>query len=173
MKQMWNGKAYRIAEGVGVALLGILALCFPDGILGFLGWAIGIVMLACGVLQVIRAVSGRGSATSAVSLIFGLAFAALGLTVLVNPATPVWIFAAVVGLWALVTGAFRMNEAIARRQAGFPFAWPMVQSFIHIAFGFFMLVNPWGGTALWLRVIGGYLIYLGIVFLVSVVADKD
>lgn len=176
MKQWWD-RSWKWAEysfGGLLILLGLAALIFPKVILGFLSLALGIPILAFGAIQIARSVRlyKLMGALPMPPLLTGVIAAVVGLAFLIYPSMPAAIFGTVFGIWALGSGAVRMNRAIASRQADAPCAWQFIQSFIHIAFGFFLIVNPVGITALWVSVIGVYLVYLGIVFLIQFLHGK-
>ena len=176
MKQWWNHswKWMECSLGILMILLGLIALFFPGFILGFLSLALGIPILLFGAVQIFRSIrlyKLLGSLPMP-PLLTGVIAAVVGLTFLVYRATPTVIFGTIFGIWALGSGAVKMNRAIASRQAGQPCAWLFVQSFIHIAFGFFLIINPVGVTALWVNVIGAYLVYLGIVYLIQSLQAK-
>lgn len=105
-------------------------------------------------------------------LLTGVIAAVVGLAFLVYPSMPASVFGTIFGIWALGSGAVKMNRAISSRQAGDRCAWLFVQSFIHIAFGFFLVVNPVGITSLWVSMIGAYLVYLGITFFIQSLHKK-
>lgn len=157
-------------EGAVIALFGLFAFLFPDFLLKSLTVIIGVAILVFGVVQIANsaALNRQTGSWATGKLVVGIVAAAVGLLFLVRQSTPVGIFATIFGIWALVSGALKMMAAISARQAGASFVWLFVQSFIHIVFGFILIANPWGFTALWVRILGIYILYLGVAYIVSV-----
>lgn len=176
MKQWWDC-SWKWAEhslGLLLAFLGLIAFFLPGMILGFLSLALGIPVLIFGAVQIARSVRiyKLMGALPMPMLLTGVIAAVVGFSFLVYPSMPSAIFGTIFGIWALGSGAVRMNRAISSRQAGDRCAWLFIQSFIHIAFGFFLVVNPVGITTLWVSVVGAYLIYLGITFFIQSLHKK-
>ena len=69
-------------------------------------------------------------------------------------------------------GAVKMNEAIKARERKKPFLWLFIQSALHIAFGFLLVINPTSGTSLWIVLMGCYLIYLGLTLVITAALSK-
>ena len=98
--------------------------------------------------------------------------AAAGLIFIIKRDTPIRLFATLLGLWALASGALKLNDAIGLRQAGEKCTGLFLQSFINLGFGLYFLANPVSGTALWVRLLGLYLAYLGGSFLFSLAIEN-
>lgn len=167
----------RWADSVGgiiVVLLGVLALVAPEFLLGSVSLAVGIGILIFGAVQILRSWQRQkaGAYMPMGTLLVGIFAVVIGLVFLIHRATPIAIFSTCFGIWAVGSGAVKMNNAIGCRQAGLPCAWLFIQSFINIAFGFFLIVNPVGVSVLWVRLVGAYLVYLGVVFLIAQVTEK-
>ena len=91
---------------------------------------------------------------------------------LLHRSAPITIFAAITGIVVLVLGAVKMNEAIKARERKKPFLWLFIQSALHIAFGFLLVINPTSGTSLWIVLMGCYLIYLGLTLVITAALSK-
>lgn len=176
MKQWWDHswKWPECSLGILLILLGLIALFLPGMILGVLSLALGIPILVFGAVQIVRSVRlyKMMGALPMPMLLTGVIAAVVGLAFLVYPSMPASVFGTIFGIWALGSGTVKMNRAISSRQAGDRCAWLFVQSFIHIAFGFFLVVNPVGITSLWVSMIGAYLVYLGITFFIQSLHKK-
>lgn len=177
MKHWW-GRSWKWADvcaGALVALFGVLCLIAPGFLLGFISIAVGISILLFGAVQIFRSVRIYKvmEALSMPMLLSGVIAAVVGLIFLIRPSTPISIFATIFGIWALGSGAVKMNRAIGARQSGNSSAWMFVQSFIHIAFGFYLIINPVNITELWVRVVGVYLAYLGVMFVIGALTAKE
>lgn len=177
MNKWWN-QSWKWADalsGAVVALLGLIALLAPGFLLGFLSLTVGAAILIFGGVQIFRSVRSYKAVGALPMPMFltGVIAAVIGLIFLINRSAPISIFATVFGIWALCSGAVKLNRAIAARQAAASCTWLFIQSFINIAFGFFLVVNPWGGTKLWVSVIGAYLVYLGVVFTIGALTAKE
>ena len=159
-----------ILEGALVVLVGCFGIFTPNLLLSLFSLVVGIGVLVYGVVKIIDALRIR-KATGLLpkaAMLGGILAAVAGLVFLINQTTPVKIIALVFGIWSLASGAFLLNRAVTARQAGLPNKWLFVQGIIKLAFGLFLVVNPWSGTAFWLQIIGGYLVYLGVAFIISV-----
>lgn len=174
----WWMRSWKWADacaGALVALFGVLCLAAPGFLLRFISIAVGSSILLFGAVQGFRSVriNKTAGALPMPMLLSGVIAAVVGLMFLIHPSTPVAIFATIFGIWALGSGAVKMNRAIGARQSGNSSAWMFVQSFIHIAFGFYLIINPVNITELWVRVVGVYLAYLGIVFMIGALTAKE
>lgn len=157
--------------GIVTTLLGLAGLVFPDAILGFLSFAVGAVLLICGAMLALKTLAHQTSLFR-LRLALGIVLAVAGLIFIIKRDTPIRLFATLLGLWALASGALKLNDAIGLRQAGEKCTGLFLQSFINLGFGLYFLANPVSGTALWVRLLGLYLAYLGGSFLFSLAIEN-
>ena len=172
-----DDKAWRITEIIGgtvVALLGLFALLFPDFLSGLVSILIGAGVLVIGITQIVTSVKDRAClAFPAVRLALGVILAAVGLVFICGRSTPVSLFGIFLGVWALVSGSLKLNAALLARRAGGKSTWQLAESVINLLFGAVLIVNPLIGVGFIIRIIGGYLVYLGIAFVISVLMQKN
>ena len=165
-KMLKRLKWTEIIEGALTALAGLACVIFPGALANMFSFLIGAVTLIIGIFQIVQCfMEKKYLAFPTLKLVFGTAF-------LLHRSAPITIFAAITGIVVLVLGAVKMNEAIKARERKKPFLWLFIQSALHIAFGFLLVINPTSGTSLWIVLMGCYLIYLGLTLVITAALSK-
>ena len=172
-KMLRRLKWTEILEGALVALTGLACVIFPGILANMFSFLIGAVTLVIGICQIFQCfVEKKYLSFPTLKLIIGIVFVVFGAAFLLHRSAPITIFAVITGIVVLVLGAVKMNEAIKAREQKKPYLWLFVQSAVHIAFGFLLVINPTSGTSLWIVLMGCYLIYLGLTLVVTAALSK-
>ena len=172
-KMLRRLKWTEIIEGALTALAGLACVIFPDALANMFSFLIGAVTLIIGIFQIVQCfLEKKYLAFPTLKLVVGVVFVVFGAAFLLHRSAPITIFAAITGIVVLVLGAVKMNEAIKARERKKPFLWLFIQSALHIAFGFLLVINPTSGTSLWIVLMGCYLIYLGLTLVITAALSK-
>lgn len=172
-KMLKRLKWTEILEGVLTALTGLVCVVFPGILANMFAFLIGAVTLIIGICQIFQCfVEKKYFSFPTLKLIVGIVFVVFGAAFLLHRSAPITIFAVITGVVVLVLGAVKMNEAIKSREQKKSYLWLFIQSAIHIAFGFLLVINPTSGTGLWIVLMGCYLIYLGLTLAVTAAVSK-
>lgn len=173
-KMLKRLKWSEIIEGALTALAGLACVIFPGALANMFSFLIG-----CGNINsseffkfVQCFLEKKYLAFPTLKLVVGVVFVVFGTAFLLHRSAPITIFAAITGIVVLVLGAVKMNEAIKARERKKPFLWLFIQSALHIAFGFLLVINPTSGTSLWIVLMGCYLIYLGLTLVITAALSK-
>ncbi len=167
-KMLKRLKWSEIVEGVLTALTGLACVIFPGVLANMFSFLAGAVTFVIGIFQIVQCfLEKKYLAFPTLKLVVGIVFVVFGAAFLLHRSVPITIFAAVSGIVVLALGAVKMNEAIKARERKKPFLWLFLQSALHIAFGFLLVINPTSGTSLWIMLMGGYLIYLGVTLVIT------
>ena len=172
-KMLKRLKWTEIVEGSLTSLAGLVCVIFSNALANMFSFIIGAVTLIIGVFQIIQCFwEKKYLAFPTLKLVIGIVFVAFGAAFLLYRSAPITIFAAATGIVVLVLGAIKMNEAIKARERKKPFLWLFIQSALHIAFGFLLVINPTSGASLWIVLMGCYLIYLGLTLVITAAVSK-
>ena len=97
----------------------------------------------------------------------------LGIIFIVYPNTPYMLFCIAFGIWALISGAFKIASSVQLKHFGEKIALLATVGTIHIIFGLMMILFPIFSSELWVRIIGAYWIYLGICFFATMFTKEN
>ena len=166
-KMLKRLKWTEIIEGALTALAGLACVIFPGALANMFSFLIGAVTLIIGIFQIVQCfLEKKYLAFPTLKLVVGVVFVVFGAAFLLHRSAPITIFAAITGI------VVKMNEAIKARERKKPFLWLFIQSALHIAFGFLLVINPTSGTSLWIVLMGCYLIYLGLTLVITAALSK-
>ena len=145
----------------GLIALGVLAILMPTLAAALFTSAIGWVVLASGLVQVIQAFQARAVKALWLSLGVGIFYAIAGLYILLNLGRATAVLTLAFGLLFMAEGIFTIVMAFAYR-AGRSMSWFVaINGIITLILGI-LVINRWPFSALWL--IG---FYVGISLLLS------
>lgn len=149
-------------------LVGIYSIIYPNSLMSILSVTVGSVSLLLGVWQLYLGISKKAESNAPMFKVFlGIIMCALGIIFIVYPNTPYLLFCIAFGIWALISGTFKIAASIQLKKAGEGIALLTTVGAIHIIFGLMMILFPIFASELWVRVMGAYWIYLGICFLAT------
>jgi uncharacterized membrane protein HdeD (DUF308 family) len=150
---------------LGVLLLGLAGLAFaaPFGVGIAVGLLFGGVLLLGGVLRLIYAVLGRGSAKVGISGLLALLAMVAGVILLLRPLAGPVALTLVLGIYLLVTGVLELLAAFQWRRRGEPWGWMLGDALVALVLGAILLVG-WPVTGLWAIgvLVGVHLLFVGL-----------
>lgn len=149
-------------------IAGIYSIIYPSSLMSILSITVGSISILLGIWQLYLGISQKFETTMPMFKIFlGIIMCALGIIFIIYPNTPYLLFCIAFGIWALISGAFKLSASIQLRKTGEGIWLLTIVGIIHIIFGLMMILFPLFSSELWIRIIGAYWIYLGICFLVT------
>jgi uncharacterized membrane protein HdeD (DUF308 family) len=154
-----------LALALGVAVLSWPHLTLAILVLGFAMYAIG-----DGAFAITLSMSGAHEEGRAwLTFIEGLLSLAVGLFVLLAPASAARLAFLCIGLWAIATGLFQLVEGPERREEGELGTLQTLSGIVRVLFGVLLLARPQAGPAalIWLLAIYAFsegLLMLGLAF---------
>ena len=164
-KLKWN----LILMSVMYLALGIFLLCAPGTALNVVCYALGAVVLACAVVQLVRYfVVERGIFQSQLTLISGLVCLALGAFLFLRSDIVVRILPIVFGLFVIFDSLGRVQNALELRRCEYG-SWKgfLLLALLSIALGVVMILNPFDTMETLVMAIGVILIVEGALNLLS------
>ena len=150
-----------IALSLGLIVLGTVAILMPGLALALFTAAVGWIVLASGVLQVVQAFQARAIRAMGLNLVVGGLYAIAGLYILFNPVKSAAVFAFAFGLLFITEGVVTIGMAFIYR-VGHGLSWLVVINGVITLILGILVINRWPLGAMWL--IG---LYLGISLLFS------
>ena len=139
---------------------GAVLVAFPQDAVRWICMALGALLLAAGVFNVISYLRG-GRLRSAFSfdLVVGIVLAVIGLWLLLRPNTVVALVQYVFGAFILIHGLLQLQAAFAVRGGIIP----VLMAAIPVVLGVVILLDPFSSLAALVVLIGIVLIYNGVV----------
>ena len=149
--------------------LGIFLLMVPGTALNIVCYALGGVVLACAVVQLVRYFAvERGVFQSQLTLISGIICLALGAFLLLRSDIVVSILPIVFGLFVIFDAIGRVQNALDLRRCGYD-SWKgfLLLPVLSVVLGVIMIANPFGAMETLVMAIGIILIIEGAINLLS------
>lgn len=149
--------------------LGIFLLLAPGTALNIVCYALGAVVLACAVVQLVRYFTiERGVFKSQLTLISAIVCLALGGFLIISSDTVVRILPIVFGLFVIFDSLGRVQNALELRKCGYS-SWKgfLLLALLSIVLGGIMIANPFGTMETLVMAIGVILVIEGSLNLLS------
>ncbi len=156
-------------------LLGAYSIVYPAGIIMFLSYVIGSLLILLGISCIFSGVVNNIEMTFPFfKIFFGVIFCIIGITFIIKYNIPYLIIAFCLGIWAISMGSYKLWIGIQFRKQGQKCLWLIIGSILHILFGIAILIFPIITTNIWIQIFGAYLIFLGICVFISLFSkDND
>jgi len=151
-------------------LRGLIAIVFGVTILGFPGMAFRLLVIAfggyalvAGVFTIMAAYGAYGPEKHSWSMVFeGIVGIAVGIVALTSPIATMIVLAALVGIWAIVTGIMEVIAGVRFSQQGENRTILVISGILSLLFGLLIVRAPIiAGIAL-TALIGIYLVFFGL-----------
>lgn len=154
--------------------IGIYSIMYPNSLMNILSITVGSILILLGIWQLFIGIFRKLEINSPMLKIFsGIILCALGIIFIVYPNTPYMLFCIAFGIWALISGAFKIASSVQLKHFGEKIALLAAVGTIHIIFGLMMILFPIFSSELWVRIIGAYWIYLGICFFATMFTKEN
>ncbi len=160
-----NGKNSLLVASVVYLLLGLILLFFPDSTTHFFCIAVGLLLLAYGVITILSFFVHRGSSgsyTFQAELIVGVISAILGGFFLTNRRLVLSILPTVFGIYILIDGLVNLKRGFDMRAFGYQ-RWTatVILAAVSLILGALIIWNPFATQLLLVRVVGASFVYQG------------
>ncbi len=152
--------------GVGLLILGILMMVYPEPTLTIVIWLIGTVALFFGIFAVISYFTAKAEEKNLGWLMLGLVGIAFGITILVYPDMTVKFLMFLWGLWLIITGIVMLFAGLMAKDMK-DTRWLMViGGLLSLIVGSIFVIEPYDGAVALVWVIGLFTVIYGIIFVV-------
>ena len=152
-----------VLRGIFWILFGIVMLTRPGISLLSLTLALGIVIFADGVINVVNAFSGRSVHDDWwVLLLIGLTGIGIGALTFYSPQTTALAIVFYVAIWAIATGLLEISAAIRLRKQIEGEVWLILAGLASVIFGVLLVTRPAAGALTLVWLFGVYAIAFGI-----------
>ncbi len=152
--------------GLGLLILGILMMVYPEPTLTIVVWLIGAVALFFGIFAVISYFTAKAEEKNLGWLMLGLVGIAFGIIVLVYPDMTVKFLMFLWGLWLIITGIVMLFAGLMAKDMK-DTRWLMViGGILSLIVGSVFVIEPYDGAVALVWVIGLFTIIYGIIFVV-------
>ena len=155
-----------VLRGVFWILFGVVLFASPGISLLSLTLALGVVILADGIINVANAVSGRKEHDDWwVLLLIGLTGIGVGLLTLYSPQAMALAIVFYVAIWAVATGLLEIVAAVRLRKQIPGEVWLGLAGVASVVFGVLLVARPGAGALTLLWLIAAYAIAFGVMLL--------
>lgn len=149
--------------------LGIYSILYPNSLMSILSITSGVISLALGIWQLYIGIFKKYESELPMLKVFlGIIMCALGIIFILYPNTPYLLFCIAFGIWALISGAFKIAASVQIKKEGGNIGFLLTIGTIHIIFGLMLIIFPIFTSELWFMITGAYWIYLAICFLTTI-----
>jgi uncharacterized membrane protein HdeD (DUF308 family) len=152
--------------GVGLLILGILMMVYPEPTLKIVVWLIGAVALFFGIFAIISYFTAKAEEKNLGWLMLGLVGISFGIIILVYPDITVKFLMFLWGLWLIITGIVMLFAGLMAKDMK-DTRWLMViGGILSLIVGSIFVINPYDGAVALVWVIGLFTVIYGIIFIV-------
>lgn len=131
------GKKTLMIMGVMLALIGILLLVSPAAVGGAVVRLVALVLVVTGIAQLIHGLRGRSATHNLISALLGLIVAGVGVLVWFNPELGSGFLTALLMIFFVVQGLWKLSMAIRFRQVR-GWAWLLLSGLVSLVFVYFL-----------------------------------
>lgn len=159
-----SGKKSFVMASLAYVILGLVLLFFPNLTTGLICTAVGLILLAYGVVAVISFFAGsNGGFSFQFELVIGVFAAIVGAFFLLKPHMILSILPTIFGLYILIDGLTNLKRGMDMRSYGYA-GWTttLVLSVVSLVLGAVILWNPFSTHLLLVRIIGASFLYEGV-----------
>ena len=99
--------------------IGIYSIMYPNSLMNILSITVGSILILLGIWQLFIGIFRKLEINSPMFKIFsGIILCALGIIFIVYPNTPYMLFCIAFGIWALISGAFKIASSVQLKHFG-------------------------------------------------------
>ncbi len=159
-------KKKRILQAIVMLVVGVFFIAFPYKSLSVMVTLVGILAIVGGIAAaVIYFKSETKNPIESLNLLLGIIAIVVGIMFIARPSTLINIINIVIGLTLIAGGIMNLANTSVYHVIIGPIG--IVPYVITILFGILLLVNPWGSGGTLTRVMGIFILYEGIVDIVT------
>ncbi len=164
-------KRNAIMAAIVMMFVGLVLLLMPGASLATISMATGSALLIWCLYEVLVFLAGARSVAAFLKLVVGMIAGVVGLAVLIYPNFLVWTVSVLAGAAPLILGLYLLYHAVVyARRSGRRGWWVLaILSVLLIFFALFIFINPFPGSDVQLRVVGGSLLYSSLVSALSLI----
>lgn len=146
------------------AALGAVLLIWPIASVSVLCWALGAVLLAAGLIDILLFLLRRdGTVYSGALLVVGVILAAVGVWIITGPQLVAALIPRIIGVLICIHGVLDLGDAITLQRNGYPrWGTALALGIITLALGAVLVANPFQVLSTMVRIIGLFLLYDGV-----------
>jgi uncharacterized membrane protein HdeD (DUF308 family) len=154
-------------RGIVAIIFGILALVWPDLVLGTVITLLGIFVLVVGIVFTIGAVTHRGPDRHWLRhLIPGVIGIAVGIITIAQPEILAVVIIYLIAIWALIHGIGEIHAAMRLRKDVAGEWMPIVIGIASVVIGVILLLQPLMAGAVIIWLVGLFILILGILWVI-------
>jgi uncharacterized membrane protein HdeD (DUF308 family) len=166
-------KRVEYMQGALIILAGLLMSVFSFLLAQFISVSIGTLIILLGVFLISNSLFEKCYESSVTfRLIMGFVLLALGMAFFINPEILMSVISIIIGLIVLFVGIVKLINSIDLARNGKISIWNFTEAVLNLLFGLFMLFHTVRGSQLILIIIGVYLVYFGIFYMIAVYRSK-
>ena len=146
------------------ALLGLVLLLWPELSTSLLCFALGLVLVLCGLADILEFLRHRdGSLYAAIHLVTGIVLTAVGLWLIARPTLVTVVIPRVVGVLICFHGVGDLGDAMTlRKNDSTRWTAAMVLGLVTLGLGVLLVICPFQAFTTVVRLLGAFLLYDGI-----------
>jgi len=143
--------------------LGLVLLFWPGLTADVFCMALGIVLIACGVVDVILFLAHRGSVYASSHLVLGIVLAVIGAYVMTQPGLVTKVVPRIIGVIVCIHGLGDVGDAVTLQHNGYArWGTALCLGLLTLALGAVLIYDPFDAFKTVVRIVGAFLVYDGI-----------
>lgn len=164
-----------IGTSIILMILGFLLIFQSEATIATISYIAGAILIAAGVLALIRFVKNSKEATSTLSLdiLYGVVTVILGVIVIMNPHAIASILPIVLGIAIIINSASKLQYAfVLKNDNNNLWKATMTIAIISTICGVVLLFNPFAGAVLIMKIVGIFILVYSVLDIVSTTIIK-
>ena len=152
-----------------VLLLGILLLFKSTATLVSISYIIGGILIAIGVIGIIRFFSNRSSDIfQQITIVYGIISILAGIFLISRPALIGSLLPFVLGIWIIISSSLKLQQAFILKNISRNYFWPsLITALLSLFCGVILVFNPFAVAVIIKKIVGGFLIFYAICDIVN------
>lgn len=168
-KDLKSLKRVEYIEGTVIILIGILFVAFSSFVSSFLSIILGVLITISGIIIVFNTLlEKKYMSMPLLRFTIGFLMIVFGIASFVDPMILISFTANIIGIIVLIVAIYKLFTAISLTRSENTSVLTYLEAIINFAFSMFMFFFPADANNLIVVVIGCYLVYFGITFIVSI-----
>jgi uncharacterized membrane protein HdeD (DUF308 family) len=163
---MGGTRRYTVLRGIIALILGLVALAFPEGVVGFFAYFIGFIAIIFSASVLMSGVGMGGRDSNWILIVIGVLGIIVGILILLSPTVFIVALVYLISMGLFIVGFGDLFTGLTTSEYGGS-RWLLVLiGIISIIVSGILLFNPLFATILVVQIIGAYAIIIGILSII-------
>ncbi len=158
--------------GIGFLIfmvLGLISIVQPVKFMKILSAVVGIIIIILGICLVILGAFRKNQMEySSFKMFLGIILISIGTIFISFPTTPYVFFCIAFGIWAIISGVFKMSMCVQIKKSNQPIGVILCSGILHFIFGILLIIFPITYSAFCTQLMGIYWVYISLCFIMTI-----